>query len=106
VEPAPGVSRAIVVVLLVTAMGVQNALHRLRPALGVTTTVMTGNVTSWIVGTVTPASLEAEKRRFLAAVILVFAVGCAAGALLIAHVGFKGLVIPALAAILARSRVR
>jgi uncharacterized membrane protein YoaK (UPF0700 family) len=105
--PGLGVARAVVVVLLVAAMGVQNALHRLQPTLGAMTTVMTGNVTSWLVGTLLPVGpAEAGKRRVLTAVILAFAVGCAAGALLVARVGFYGLLVPALAAVAARERVR
>jgi uncharacterized membrane protein YoaK (UPF0700 family) len=106
-EPGFGAARAIVVVLLVAAMGVQNALHRLRPTLGAMTTVMTGNVTSWLVSSLVPAGpAEAGKRRVLTAVILLFAVGCASGALLVARFGFYALVVPALAAVVARAHVR
>jgi uncharacterized membrane protein YoaK (UPF0700 family) len=102
-----GAPRTAVVVLLVAAMGVQNALHRLRPALGAMTTVMTGNVTNWVAGVLLPVSPgEVGKRRLVGVVILVFAVGCVTGALGIVRVGFASLALPALAALLARSRIR
>jgi uncharacterized membrane protein YoaK (UPF0700 family) len=103
----PGAPRTAVVVLLVVAMGAQNALHRLRPALGAMTTVMTGNVTSWFAGMLLPTGPgEVEKRRLLGLVIVLFAIGCVGGALGTARIGFVGLAAPALAALLARSRVR
>jgi uncharacterized membrane protein YoaK (UPF0700 family) len=107
-ESGPGATRTAIVVLLVAAMGVQNALHRLRPTLGAMTTVMTGNVTSWVAGVVLPATApgEAEKRRVLGVVIVLFAIGCLAGALGVARAGFAVLVVPAVAALVARSRVR
>ncbi len=101
-----GVGRAVIVALLVTAMAIQNALHRLRPTLGAMTTVMTGNVTSWLVGLVTPSTPEdAAKRRTLGLVIVLFGVGCISGACSVAAVGFGAVAGPAAMAMLARSRV-
>jgi uncharacterized membrane protein YoaK (UPF0700 family) len=103
----PGPARAAIVALLVAAMGVQNAVHRLRPTLGVMTTVMTGNVTSWVAGVLLPtAPGDRAKRRLLGVVTLVFAVGCVGGAFGVARLGFGALVVPAMAALVARWRVR
>jgi uncharacterized membrane protein YoaK (UPF0700 family) len=102
-----GWPRTVIVVVLVAAMGMQNALHRLRPTLGAMTTVMTGNVTSWVSGFLLPASPgEPARRRLLGIVILLFGIGCVAGALGVVWVGFPGLAFPALALLLARSRIR
>ena len=102
----PGPGRAAVVTLLVAAMGLQNAVHRLHPAFGPMTTVMTGNVTGWLVDAfakVTPAS--APRRRLLGLVIVFFALGCTAGAVGVARLGFVVLLVPAAATLLARSRL-
>jgi uncharacterized membrane protein YoaK (UPF0700 family) len=102
-----GAPRSAIVALLVAAMGIQNALHRLNPTLGPMTTVMTGNVTEWFVETVIPgAPALAQKHRRLGVVILWFAVGCATGALGIAQIGFAVLVVPMAIALFLRSRIR
>jgi len=103
---APGLGRVLVVVILVAAMGLQNALHRLTPALGAMTTVMTGNVTQWFVELVRPLPDNTRKHRLLGGVIAAFAVGCVAGALGVARFGFVVMVLPMAAALFARSRVR
>jgi uncharacterized membrane protein YoaK (UPF0700 family) len=107
VTAGPGLARTAIVALLVAAMGIQNALHRLRPSLGVMTTVMTGNVTQWLTGWVVARGGPGEMagRRALGAVLASFAVGCAAGAYGVASMGFGVLVVPALAVLLARSRI-
>jgi len=92
----PGLGRSAVVALLVVAMGVQNATHRLHPALGPMTTVMTGNVTGFLVETIAPGPPEsAPKHRAGGWIIVAFAAGCAAGAFGVAHGGFAVLAIPA-----------
>jgi uncharacterized membrane protein YoaK (UPF0700 family) len=103
-----GPARTAIVALLVTAMGVQNALHRLNPApLAAMTTVMTGNVTQWLAESVMPAALQDRpKHRVLGVIIGSFAVGCAAGAWGVAWLGFGVLIVPAAVVLLARTRVR
>jgi uncharacterized membrane protein YoaK (UPF0700 family) len=104
-----GPARTAIVALLVTAMGIQNALHRLNPAplAGMTTTVMTGNVTQWLTESVMPAaSQDRVKHRLLGVVVGSFAVGCAAGAWGVTWLGFGVLMVPAAVVLLARSRVR
>jgi uncharacterized membrane protein YoaK (UPF0700 family) len=103
----PALTRGVVVTLLVMAMAVQNSLHRLRPTLGVMTTVMTGNVTQWVTGIILPTAVgERSKHGALAMVIVFFAVGCVSGALGVAHFGFVVLVVPTVVALLTRSRIR
>jgi uncharacterized membrane protein YoaK (UPF0700 family) len=103
----PGIARSTIVTLLVVAMGIQNTIHRLRPTLGVMTTVMTGNVTSWLTGVLLPAPVsDAPKRRALGLVIAFFAVGCFAGAAGVVSIGFGALAFPTAVALLTRSRIR
>jgi uncharacterized membrane protein YoaK (UPF0700 family) len=103
---APGLARTTIVGLLVIAMGIQNALHRLHPSLGVTTTVMTGNVTQWLTGWVVARGPgEAGRRRALGTVLASFAIGCAGGAFGVVSIGFGVLVVPAVVVLVARSRV-
>ncbi len=79
--PAGGPARAAVVALLVVAMGVQNAMHRIHAKLGPMTTVMTGNVTQLLSDSLAPDTPETRaRRRLLGAIVSAFAVGCAAGA--------------------------
>jgi uncharacterized membrane protein YoaK (UPF0700 family) len=103
-----GPARSAIVALLVTAMGIQNALHRLNPApLAAMTTVMTGNVTQWLTESVMAgAPPDREKHRLLGVVIGSFAVGCAAGAWGVVWLGFGVLIVPAAVVLLARSWVR
>jgi uncharacterized membrane protein YoaK (UPF0700 family) len=103
-----GPARAAIVAMLVTAMGIQNALHRLNPApLVAMTTVMTGNVTQWLTESVLPGPpQDPVKHRLLGVVIGSFAVGCAAGAWGVAWLGFGVLILPAVVVLFARSRVR
>jgi uncharacterized membrane protein YoaK (UPF0700 family) len=104
----PGPARAAIVALLVTAMGIQNALHRLNPApIKAMTTVMTGNVTQWLTESVMPAvSQDRAQHRLLGLIIGSFAVGCVAGAWGVASLGFGVLIVPAAVVLFARSRVR
>jgi uncharacterized membrane protein YoaK (UPF0700 family) len=104
----PGPHRTVIVALLVTAMGIQNALHRLNPQpLPAMTTVMTGNVTQWLTERMTLApAQDRTKHRLLGLVIASFAVGCAAGALGVARIGFSVLVVPAAMVLVASSRIR
>jgi uncharacterized membrane protein YoaK (UPF0700 family) len=98
--PASGPPRAAIVALLVTAMGIQNAMHRIHGKLGPMTTVMTGNVTQLLADSIAPSTPEARARRqALVAVILSFAVGCATGAVSVWRFGFAMLLIPAVAAL-------
>jgi uncharacterized membrane protein YoaK (UPF0700 family) len=105
--PASGAARAAIVTLLVAAMGVQNAMHRIHGKLGPMTTVMTGNVTQLLSDAFAPGTPEVHARRTqLVAVILAFAVGCAVGGVSVWRAGFALLVIPALAALGTRALLR
>jgi uncharacterized membrane protein YoaK (UPF0700 family) len=102
-----GAARASIVALLVAAMGIQNALHSLNPALGPMTTVMTGNVTRWLSEWVAPPVPPDRARRSLLGLIIGgFALGCAGGAWGVAHHGFGVLALPAAVVLAARSHVR
>lgn len=92
----PGATRSAVVILLVMAMAIQNAIHRLDTGLGPMTTVMTGNVTQYVAEWTAPAKSDEvrARRRKLLRVILLFALGCAAGALGVSRVGFLTLLVP------------
>jgi uncharacterized membrane protein YoaK (UPF0700 family) len=101
-----GPGRIAVVTLLVTAMGIQNAMHRLTPTFGPMTTVMTGNVTHWFVEALTPLTPEgARERRLRGVVIASFGVGCIVGALGVARFGFAVLVVPTAVLLFARSQI-
>jgi len=102
----PGLGRSAVVALLVLAMGLQNAMHRLHAALGPMTTVMTGNVTGFLVDLVVPTPENAAKHRTLAVVLAAFTAGCAAGALGVANAGFVVLAAPALVVLVVRVLLR
>jgi uncharacterized membrane protein YoaK (UPF0700 family) len=105
-ESASSLGRIAIVTLLVVAMGVQNAMHRLSPTFGPMTTVMTGNVTQWFVDARAPVTSDgARKRSLLGIVIASFAVGCIVGALGVARFGFVVLAVPMLVLFLVRSRV-
>lgn len=98
-----GITKSAVVAILVTAMGVQNATHRLSPSLGPMTTVMTGNVTQWLVEMVVPVSTEkAQGHRVLGVLIAAFALGCVSGGVGVAHYGFVVLVVPMAIAVFTR----
>ncbi len=103
---SPGLARTAIVALLVIAMGIQNAMHRLRPSLGPMTTVMTGNVTQWFVESLDPSpSGVSSKRRLLCGVLVAFALGCTSGALGVVRWHFSVLVVPMVVTLLARSLV-
>jgi len=89
-------AKAGVVALMVLAMGVQNAMHRLHPALGPMTTVMTGNVTGFLADFVKGSSAPADVKKWRLGgwVIVAFAVGCAAGGFGVAWLGFVALLLP------------
>jgi uncharacterized membrane protein YoaK (UPF0700 family) len=102
----PGPGRVAVVALLVTAMAIQNTVHRLHPTFGPMTTVMTGNVTGWLVEALGPSTPEgAPRRRLVSLVIAAFVVGCATGGFGVVRFGFVVLVVPMVATLLARARV-
>jgi uncharacterized membrane protein YoaK (UPF0700 family) len=107
---APGRARVAIVVILVIAMALQNAVHRLNPAFGPMTTVMTGNVTGWVSDALAPATQpdaaeRAARRTQLGFIILLFTLGCAAGALSVVRLGFVVMVVPMLVTLGARSRL-
>ncbi|WP_407050813.1 DUF1275 family protein [Methyloraptor flagellatus] len=98
--------------VLVVAMGLLNAAHRLEPGMGPPFTVMTGNVTGFAValahalhlapkppapksqaGTAVPASLAATLWT-AAAPVAGFLAGCLLGALAQAHLGLGAMVVP------------
>jgi uncharacterized membrane protein YoaK (UPF0700 family) len=102
-DPAPnatGLLDILVVLGLVVAMGMQNALHRLVP--GPMTMVMTGNVAQVIAAFVLrkrSPSGRAEGGTTLDArgvpwLILVFVFGCVASALITVRVGLASALIP------------
>jgi uncharacterized membrane protein YoaK (UPF0700 family) len=89
-------------------MGLQNAVHRLNPApFAAMTTVMTGNVTQWLIDPIiTGPSMDRAKHRLLGVVIAGFAIGCGCGAWGVARLGFGVLAVPAAVVLVARSRMR
>jgi len=89
-------AKAAVVALMVLAMGVQNAMHRLNPGLGPMTTVMTGNVTGFLADIVKGSSAPADvtKWHLVGWVIVGFALGCGLGGFGIAWFGFGVLLVP------------
>jgi uncharacterized membrane protein YoaK (UPF0700 family) len=100
-------AKPVIVALLVIAMGLQNAMHRLNPALGPMTTVMTGNVTGWLFERLRPGpAANVPKHRALGAAIAAFALGCACGALGVARFGFGVLLVPLAVGLFARTRAR
>lgn len=90
-------------VVLIWAMGMLNAAHRLHPVMGPPFAVMTGNVAALAIRTgqllhITPAPAESgsgAESKMLRAVIA-FAAGCACGALSQVWVGLAAVGIPAL----------
>ncbi|WP_342379365.1 DUF1275 domain-containing protein [Myxococcus stipitatus] len=96
----------VVVVFAVVAMGMQNAMHRVAPAMGPMTTVMTGNVTQWFVEKVIPGAPEnVGKHRSLGFIILAFSLGCLGGAFGVHHWGFAAFLAPMGLSLLVRSRL-
>ncbi len=88
---APGI-RWLIICSVVVAMAIQNSLHRLDEQTGPFTTVMTGNVTSWLVEV---AHGQSVKRRTLGILLLAFTIGCLAGAYGVLWYRFAALLIPA-----------
>jgi uncharacterized membrane protein YoaK (UPF0700 family) len=104
---AHAATKPLIVTLLVIAMAAQNSMHRLNTSLGPMTTVMTGNVTGWLVEKIRPVpAANAAKHRVLGFAIAAFAVGCVTGALSVARFGFGALAAPLAVTFFARSRVR
>lgn len=90
--------------VLIAAMGMLNAAHRMNPAMGPPFAVMTGNVAALAIRLgqllrLTPAPAEAAsgvaEAKMLRAVIG-FAIGCAAGALAQVWLGLAAVALPAL----------
>jgi uncharacterized membrane protein YoaK (UPF0700 family) len=100
---ARGSADAVLAMVLVAAMGVLNAAHRLDPTLGPPFTVMTGNVTAVAIAAARRLHLvrpvEGADKPAGAGVMLVlvlaFALGCAAGALLQPRLALAAMLIPA-----------
>ena len=90
--------------LAVAAMGVQNALMRLELASLPPSTVMTGNVTQFVIDAMTaratpsPAAAQAARQRMrhLVPGLIAFTLGAAAAALAFAGVGLMSLALPTL----------
>jgi len=90
--------------LAVAAMGLQNALMRLELGSLPPSTVMTGNVTQWVIDAVTRRSSASPtagegarvRRRQLLTGLIAFTAGAAAGALLYAWAGLSVLAVPML----------
>lgn len=91
--------------VLIAAMGMLNAAHRMNPGMGPPFAVMTGNVAALAIRLgqllrLTPAPAEAAsgavEAKMLRAVIG-FALGCAAGALAQVWLGLAAVALPALA---------
>ncbi len=95
---------AILAMLLVAAMGVLNAAHRMDPSLGAPFTVMTGNVTGVAIAAsqalrLAPAPTAAPKphaTRALLLLVIAFGAGCALGAWAQAWWGLGAMVAPGL----------
>ncbi|WP_417361888.1 DUF1275 family protein [Gallaecimonas pentaromativorans] len=100
----PGQWDAWLAMVLVVAMGVLNATHRMDTWLGPPFTVMTGNVTSVAIEAVRrlrlgpdePQSPAPTTTRAMALLIAGFAVGCALGAGSQLLMGFGAMLLPAL----------
>ncbi|HVW94086.1 MAG TPA: YoaK family protein [Devosia sp.] len=95
--------------VLVAAMAIQNAVHRIHMASAPPTTLMTGTTTQIMIDIAdlvhgvpadAAAAALARLRRMLAAVIA-FAIGCAGAAILFAHAGMWCFALPPLLALLA-----
>lgn len=93
--------------VLVSAMAIQNAVHRIHLGSAPPTTLMTGTTTQIMIdiadlmrggATETHAAAKARLRR-MGANVLIFAAGCAAGALCFARMNEWCFVIPPLLAI-------
>jgi uncharacterized membrane protein YoaK (UPF0700 family) len=87
--------------VLVAAMAIQNALHRLYLGTAPPSTLMTGTTTTVMIDIAdrifAPRGTESQPRARLVQMstnILVFAIGCGAAALLYSRVGVKSLVVP------------
>jgi uncharacterized membrane protein YoaK (UPF0700 family) len=89
--------------LLVVAMGVLNAAHRMDSALGPPFTVMTGNVTAVAIEAAYLLRLapreqgapSATTARTMLLLVIAFAVGCVLGALAEPRLGFGAMALPA-----------
>jgi uncharacterized membrane protein YoaK (UPF0700 family) len=96
-------SHPAVAMVLVVAMGVLNAAHRMDGRLGSPFTVMTGNVTALAIGLAHTLHLAPREREgpvqavpaALVVVVLTFAAGCALGALVQPYLGLGAMLVPA-----------
>jgi uncharacterized membrane protein YoaK (UPF0700 family) len=95
---------ALIALPAVMAMALQNAAHRLFPGFGAMTTVMTGNITQFVIdhsrrwfGFAKVAPTAAKADRIIPTIIAGFVVGCAASAFTTATIGFGSLALPAIA---------
>lgn len=94
----------VLAMLLVIAMGILNAAHRMDATLGAPVTVMTGNVTALAIETARVVKLapsEAEKpgatsQTTMLWLVVAFAVGCVLGALTQRALGLGAMVVPAI----------
>lgn len=88
-------------VVLIAAMGMLNAAHRLNPAMGPPFAVMTGNVAALAIRTaqllrLAPAEPSSGAEGKMLRAVIAFAAGCAGGALAQAWLGLAAVAIPAL----------
>jgi uncharacterized membrane protein YoaK (UPF0700 family) len=96
--------------VLVSAMAIQNAAHRIHLGSSPPTTLMTGTTTQLMIDAadairgLPPETREATQLRMrrMSAAVLTFAVGAAAAAVLFKSVGTWCFVVPAIVALIAR----
>jgi uncharacterized membrane protein YoaK (UPF0700 family) len=95
--------------VLVAAMAIQNAIHRIHLAFAPPTTLMTGSSTQMMIdiadvlhGGLSQDEAAAARARLakLSATVLAFAAGCAAAALIFAFTGMSAFIVPPLVALL------
>ncbi len=94
----------LIVTPVICGMAVQNAAHRLYPAIGPATTVMTGNITQFFIdqarrlaGRSSTSLIDDMPKQggLLPLLILTFGVGCVSGALATTAVGIGSFLVPA-----------
>ncbi|MCL2448894.1 MAG: DUF1275 domain-containing protein [Polyangiaceae bacterium] len=93
------------VLLTVAGLAVQNTFQRVAPQLGPMTTVMTGNLVQWLTHLHHGPRSENDraKQRALEWLLVMFTLGCFAGAMATAQLGLGALGIPAFIVIAARA---
>jgi uncharacterized membrane protein YoaK (UPF0700 family) len=100
--------------VLVSAMAIQNAAHRIHLSSSPPTTLMTGTTTQLMIDAadaicgLSPETREStyQRMRHMSVAVLTFAVGAAAAALLFASVGTWCFVVPPVVALIARNVAR